>query len=105
MISNGEDDIFIVKFDEQGTEKWADSFGESRNDGVEEVASTNDGVIIVGEFSDTTITINDIELTNNSTKYSARDIWIAKYSNNGEVQWARNIGGARRGFRRESCRN
>ena len=69
------------------------SVGGDEYDYIEEVAATSDGGYVVGgSFESQSISIGSYTLTNNNSDGSD-DGMIIKYNANGEVEWARNIGG------------
>ena len=66
-------------------------FGGSNSDIINSVASTSDGGYIAGGyFKSSTIQVGNVELTSNGND----DGLIIKYSNEGEVEWVKNIGGS-----------
>ena len=87
---NGQSDNYIIKYNKNGEVEWADSFGGSKIDEITSVSSTSDGGYIVGGyFTSDNIKIGNYTLTNNG----GYDGFIIKYSNSGEVEWARSVGG------------
>lgn len=83
-------DIFIVKYDATGNVLWAKSAGGVGPDVRQSVsADINGNVIITGWFSGPSITFGSTTLTNNG----GDDIFITKYDGNGNVVWAKNVGG------------
>ena len=92
LTNNGDEDGFIIKYDARGKVQWAKSIGESKNDRIQSVAETRDGGYIVGGyFNSSSINLgNDVILNNNGSQ----DGMIIKYDENGEVQWAKAIGGS-----------
>ncbi len=83
--SNYSSDGMIIKYKANGTVEWGKSIG----DYIYSVCATEDGGFVVGgSFSK--ITLEDgIELT---TKGSS-DGMIIKYKANGDVEWAKTVGG------------
>ncbi len=96
LTSNGNNDGLIIKYNREGEVEWADSFGGNSLDYIESAVETSDGGYIAGGyFSSSTIQVGDYVLTNNSTvSYRPYDGLIIKYSSEGEVEWAKNIGGS-----------
>ena len=85
-------DIMIMKYGTEGNLEWARSVGGSNDDYINSVVSSSDGGYIVGGyFSSSSIQVGDYTLTNSS---SNSDGIIIKYSENGEVEWARSVGGS-----------
>ena len=85
-------DAVIIKYDKNKQIEWATSIGGSDNDYINSVAETsNGGYIVGGYFESSTIRVENKTLTNNGSQ----DGVIIKYSAEGEVEWAKNIGGSR----------
>ncbi len=96
LTSNGSEDGLIIKYDAEGEVEWAKSFGGSSYDEINSVVATSDGGAIVGGyFRSSSIDFgNGIVLTNNSSSTSYNDGIIIKYDAEGEVEWAKSIGGS-----------
>ena len=88
---NHHSDGMIIKYSSSGEVEWAQEIGGDYTENINSIAETRDGgYIVVGEFSSTSIDLgNGVSLTNKGNF----DGMIIKYSNNGEVEWARGIGG------------
>ncbi len=88
---NGDNDAFLVKFNQNGSRIWGTYFGGSNRDIGNSVAIDKNGnIYIAGETQST----SDIA-TNNSfkTKYSGnRDAFLAKYNNLGILLWSTYFG-------------
>ncbi len=95
--STSYSDGMLIKYSAEGEVEWAKEVGGVNEDKINSVAPTNDGGYIVGgSFKSLNIDLgNDIVLTNstNISRYSY-DGLVIKYSNNGEVEWAKEIGGS-----------
>ncbi|MFK5854703.1 MAG: hypothetical protein QM503_01145 [Bacteroidota bacterium] len=83
-----ERDIFIAKFDSELNLKWVSSATGSGNDLAFSLALASDGSIYVYgsvenelSFAETTITANN-----------APDVFVAKYTKNGELEWVQKAG-------------
>jgi len=90
-------DCIVAKLDSAGTYQWLRE-GKS----VSQVATrglavdNNSNVIITGYFG--TSTADTVKLdTITLHSYGQRDIFVAKYNTNGEIQWAKNFGGVNSG--------
>ena len=90
LTNKGDNDGLIIKYNSTGEVEWADSFGGIYNDYINSVASTRDGGILVGGYSENIIQVGDYQLTNNGSS----DGLIIKYSSEGEVEWAKSFGGS-----------
>lgn len=90
-------DIFIAKYNPQGTVLWANSAqGTAANTDNDVLAAlcvnSNGEVLVTGGYYSTTLTFGNIVLTNLSNNNS--DIFVAKYDVNGNAAWAKSVGGA-----------
>jgi len=89
LISNGDDDFFVAKYDTDGNLAWATSGGSPDEDETFGIATDNSGnSYITGHFYSTT-NISSATLTSDGLG----DIFIAKYDNSGNLQWAKRAGG------------
>jgi hypothetical protein len=87
-------DIFIVKYGIDGTVLWAKSEGGFYGDNAESICiDTNGNFYITGSFSSDSITIGSITLFNAFISSNTGDVFIAKYTPNGTVLWAKSAGG------------
>jgi hypothetical protein len=99
VTSSGNLDFIIAKLDSAGNYLWLKEgrgFGNTLDATRDLVVDNNGNVIITGHFGGTngqTITFDSITLTTNGL----RDIVVAKYNTDGEIQWAKNFGGKESG--------
>ena len=89
LTSNGNEDGLIIKYASNGEVEWAKSIGGNSYDHINSVAKTSDGGYIVGGYFKSSIQVGDYTLTSNG----GTDGLIIKYASNGEVEWAKSIGG------------
>ncbi len=94
--SNNSQDIFAAKRNEDGTSLWSFALGSTGEDAVEGIAvDVNNNVYITGWFQGTIdmdpLSTNDFSLVSSSASI---DVFLAKYSPNGEFLWARKFGGS-----------
>jgi len=97
LTNNGSDDIFIAKYDTNGNALWATTAGgvaSDRGNSIKTDAAGN--TYITGQFYSPTITFGTTTLTNNGNY----DVFIAKYDANGNVVWAKSVGGTSDDFGR-----
>ena len=73
---------------------WANSAGGAGEDDGQSVATdANGNVYVTGYFKSATITFGTITLTNADNTGNTTDIFIAKYTPNGNILWATSAGG------------
>jgi hypothetical protein len=88
--TNGNADIFVVKYDGAGNVLWALSEGGTDFDYGYGIATDAGGnVLVTGRFDSPSITFGATVLTN----AGARDMFIVKYDAGGNVLWANSAGG------------
>ena len=89
--SNYTKDGMIIKYNSNGETEWAKAIGGTRDDQITTISKTSDGGYIVGgDFASPSVDFeNGISIINRS--YTA-DGMIIKYSGNGEVEWAKELG-------------
>jgi hypothetical protein len=88
--NGGGDDLLLVKYDQSGNVLWFKSAGGSGHDNpVFLVADVNENIYIAGHYYSDKITFDNLTLTN----VGLNDIFIAKFSPDSKVQWAKTTGG------------
>ncbi|MCI0526502.1 MAG: SBBP repeat-containing protein, partial [Nitrospira sp.] len=93
LTSVGSRDVFIAKYDPNGSLVWAKQAGGTGVDIGHAVAMDSSGnSMITGEFSNT-VTFNTTPTLTILTSAGGRDIFVAKYNASGNVQWAVQAGG------------
>lgn len=95
ITSNAVDDIFIGKYNADGIEMWAKNAGSNqtgvRMESGNGISNDSEGnVYVTGNYSWNAY-FGTVYITGNG---SSTDIFIAKYSNNGDIQWVRRGQGA-----------
>ena len=76
LNTNGSEDVFVVKYDSDGTQLWGDSFGSTSIDRWYGVGTDGDGdIYIVGQFRGTMTIWSDTLTLVGSTD----DIFVAKF--------------------------
>ncbi len=92
LSNNGDNDIFIVKYDACGDVVWATSVGGAGNDfGVDIVADGSGNSFVTGSFGSQTITFGSTPaLTNNG----GLDFFIVKFDPSGNAVWSAAAGGS-----------
>ena len=91
LTNNGSNDGIIIKYSSAGEVEWAKSIGGSSDDYINSVAATSDGGAIVGGY----FSSSEIQVGNETLTYNGDfDGLIIKYSSEGEVEWAKSIGGS-----------
>lgn len=83
-------DIFIAKYNTNGDAIWAKGAGGSGNDDARSLVVNNTAdIYLTGDFESRFVTFGSVTLTN-SDSTSGTDIFLAKYSTNGNLLWAQN---------------
>lgn len=89
IASNGQNDIYIAKFDADGTPLWVRTAGGTDFDEALDVAVDGAGrITITGYFQSPSITVGGTTLN----KQGNMDILVAQYDAEGNAQWAHRYG-------------
>jgi hypothetical protein len=93
--SNGSTDAFVTKYNELGTYQWTQTFGGPGPDRALSVALGNDdGVFVVGSFSDT-VDFDPGTGTEEEVSNGSQDAFLAKFDwLDGSLDWVRTWGGS-----------
>ena len=83
----GEQDIWLLKLDQNGELIWEKSIGGGLNDRGVRSIEINDGGFLVFSSS-TSSEINGV------ASYGLSDAWIHKIDHSGEIAWSKNYGGS-----------
>jgi hypothetical protein len=94
LTSAGEQDVFIAKYNPDGTLAWAKSAGGGFDDRGYGISAVPDGsAIVTGLFSGTATFGNASEGTEIVlSSAGGRDVFIAKYNPDGTLDWAKSAG-------------
>lgn len=95
LTTNGGNDIFLAKYDQNGNYLWAFNFGGAStsgffNDSVGDIVLDNDGnIYLTGDVTGDT----DVDPSSN-TSILTPGIFLAKYNSNGGYLWSFSINGS-----------
>lgn len=99
LVSNGDADIFVSKLNTEGDLLWAVSFGSSGRDAGYGITVDADGsVYITGTFRGWVDFDPSSGVFPLSTSLNYSDIFVLKLDTNGNLIWARQMGGATHDF-------
>jgi uncharacterized protein (AIM24 family) len=87
--SVGNNDIFIAKYSSSGTLQWVQSAGSTSNDLANGIALDASGNVYITGYFYGTATFGAIS----KTSAGNADIFVAKYSSSGTLQWVQSAGG------------
>lgn len=92
LISAGYYDIFVAKYNSNGTLGWAKSAGGPRSDmGCGIVVDASGNSFITGNYTGTAIFGNTS--ANNTLTSNSQDIFVARYDHMGNLIWTQSAGG------------
>jgi Secretion system C-terminal sorting domain len=97
LVSNGQTDIFLTKYDSNGNFIWARGFGgTSREEGKCLAIDKSGNIYIAGSFNSSIINFNPSGSNNetNTGPITTSDAFIAKYDSAGQYIWSLAFGGA-----------
>jgi hypothetical protein len=106
LQSNGQQDAYVAKFDENGKALWVTQLGDSNEDlGYVLTVDANQNVFVAGTFRELTkigeITLAIKSVSNSSGNPNMEDIFVASLDHNGKVRWVKQIAGT--GFERPTA--
>jgi hypothetical protein len=89
----GSGDIFLVKYDVNGTVVWAKNACTAHDEYAYSISLDNHGnIYVAGDFWGETLTIDTTTLINHDNSGNSTDIFLAKYDSGGNVLWAKSYG-------------
>ena len=88
FTSFGNSDIFVAKYDNDGTGLWAKQAGGDSSDYGRSIATDESGNIIVAATSNGDVSFDDQFIPGS---FRNSDIFIAKYKPTGEVVWVKQV--------------
>ena len=86
-------DIWVVKFNTEGSKIWDKSFGGSGLDEIFDILELTDGSIFLGGNSQ-----SDIGFDKTAENYGNYDFWLIKIDANGNKIWDKTFGGTQADF-------
>lgn len=93
LTSNGDFDAYLLKMTTDGDFVWAKSWGGTQYDEGFSLSTTSAGVsYVIGSFR-TTVDFDPGVGNYNLTSAGADDVFISKFDENGNLIWARSMGG------------
>ncbi|HEX2684088.1 MAG TPA: SBBP repeat-containing protein, partial [Ferruginibacter sp.] len=93
MTSAGNEDIFVCKYDNNGNFIWAKQFGGTTNDYCNAIKLDEEGNIYINGYFDGVSDFDPGPGTFNLVSNGATDIYVCKLTPNGDLVWAKSIGG------------
>lgn len=89
--TNGQSDVLVAKYDQNGLFQWAHAFGGSSNDMVLGVDTDSAGNVYVTGYFTGNVNFGN---ANSLTARGSNDIYLAKIDSDGTLIWAKQAGGA-----------
>ena len=90
--NKGDIDVWVIKLDMNGALVWENNFGGSYMESAESINQTADNGYVMAGYS---FSMNgDFGVNNGSLGFS--DLWVAKLTEDGELEWGKNFGGSER---------
>lgn len=86
--SSGGKDIFVAKYNSTGTLRWVQTAGGTESDVANCIAVDKNGDVIIAGFFYISCTFD----SNTFTSAGKADMFVAKYSNTGELHWVKQGG-------------
>ncbi|MDD1457634.1 SBBP repeat-containing protein [Dolichospermum sp. ST_sed7] len=93
VTSAGDDDVFIIKLNSDGSTAWVKRFGGTGNDfGVSIKLDSSGNIYTTGGFQGT-VDFDPGTGTSNLTSAGGLDVFISKLNSDGSFAWAKSFGG------------
>jgi gliding motility-associated-like protein len=93
LVSAGNEDIFVCKYDNTGNFIWAKKFGGPTNDFCNAIKLDATGNIFINGYFEGTADFDPGIGVFNLVSAGSTDIFICKLNKDGILQWAKQIGG------------
>jgi Immunoglobulin domain/Beta-propeller repeat len=95
LVSSGGTDIFLARYDTNGSVIWGRKAGGSSGDAAQGLAVDRFGnIFVTGYFNSSKASFGGITITNRSSPVAPfADLFLAKYDSAGNVLWAKQGGG------------
>ena len=91
--ANGDyNDIFITKYNSDGSYAWTKTFGGTHEDYGQGIASDSSGNVFITGYFQGTVNFDGTGGTDNHTSQGGTDIFITKYNADGTYGWTKTIG-------------
>ncbi|MBL4755801.1 MAG: T9SS type A sorting domain-containing protein [Flavobacteriales bacterium] len=94
LTSQGSNDMFIQKLDNNGNFIWAKIFGSTGNDRAESVSINASGNVCITGFFELSVDFDPGPGTNILNTNGLWDIFVLQLDANGDFLWAKGIGGS-----------
>lgn len=88
LVSNGQDDAFVAKYDTDGNHQWSLSFGDVLDDSPRGIATDAAGNVFITGYFEGTVDLGGGPLVSAGD----RDIFVAKYDAAGNHAWSQSFG-------------
>lgn len=90
LANVGINDMFVAKFDKSGNILWANNYGGDLNVYAEKIDADREGnITVTGGFNGKAFRVEDQTVYTSSTDY---DLFVCKFSTDGNVVWLNSIG-------------
>lgn len=93
LVSAGNEDIFVCKYDNTGNFIWGKKFGGPTNEFCNTIKLDAAGNIYINGYFENTADFDPGTGIFNLVSAGATDIFVCKLNNDGMLQWAKQIGG------------
>ncbi|MGQ0826926.1 MAG: SBBP repeat-containing protein [Bacteroidota bacterium] len=86
----GNHDIYVAKYGPDGSFKWVRTAGGVSGDYAHAIVADGAGNVYVTGDMERTVKFGSVTLTGNGSN----DVFVAKYNTNGDLMWAKKLGGS-----------
>lgn len=95
LFGDCTEDIYLAKYNEKGELIWAEHFGGIDQDRGQGITSDAEGNIYVTGFFTGKMKYKDFSLASKKYRVDAKDVFVAKFTKEGEVEWIEVAGSAK----------
>jgi len=88
LVSAGNVDVFVAKFNASGVHQWSQRFGSTSGDEGEAMAVDGSGNVVVTGYFQLTVNFGGVPLVS----AGSGDIFVARYNASGVHQWSQRFG-------------
>lgn len=92
IVSSGGEDIFVAKYNANGSYNWAKGIGGTGSDRGHSINIDAIGSVFISGYFNQTAEFNPVPLSSDLSSGGGSDIFFAKYATDGSYLWAKNFG-------------
>jgi hypothetical protein len=92
IYNKGAKDLFVVKYNSNGTTQWAQAIGGESDDQAKDLVIDNEGNVYLAAYSESLyISIPNLNFDDPWSRAIVKDAYLIKLNSNGRITWANGI--------------